>query len=175
MWETCRRSGFDPWVGKNPFRIKWQPTPVDLPGKSHEQRSLAGYSPWGLKESDMTERLNNHNPPKESHNFSFLFQFIRKSIAMGANMPFTPLWYLLISPIEPRGRLGTLEDNGIQFKLENSLVLIFFNFYACLSFVTDDSGLPLAIIIENFPLLPKGSQDCFKVDGFKENLGEKID
>ena len=74
---------------------------------------------------------------------------------------------MLISPIEPRGRLGTLEDNGIQFKLENSLVLIFFNFYACLSFVTDDSGLPLAIIIENFPLLPKGSQDCFKVDGFK--------
>ena len=46
MRETCRRSGFDPWVGKIPFRIKWQPTAVDLPGKSHGERSLAGYSPW---------------------------------------------------------------------------------------------------------------------------------
>ena len=36
---------------------KWQPTPVFLPGKSHGQRSLAGYSPWGRKELDMTEWL----------------------------------------------------------------------------------------------------------------------
>ena len=34
---------------------KWQPSPVFLPGKSHGQRSLAGYSPWGRKESDTTE------------------------------------------------------------------------------------------------------------------------
>ena len=37
--------------------IKWQPTPAFLAGESHGQRSLAGYSPWGLKESDSTERL----------------------------------------------------------------------------------------------------------------------
>ena len=37
--------GFDPWVGKIPWRRKWQPTPVFLPGKSHRQRSLVGYSP----------------------------------------------------------------------------------------------------------------------------------
>ena len=40
----CRRGGFDPWIGKIPLRRKWQPTPVFLPGKSHGQRSLAGYS-----------------------------------------------------------------------------------------------------------------------------------
>ena len=40
-----------------PWRRKWQPTPVLLPGKSHGRRSLAGYSPWGRKESDTTERL----------------------------------------------------------------------------------------------------------------------
>ena len=34
---------------------KWQPTPVLLPGKFHGRRSLVGYSPWGLKELDMTE------------------------------------------------------------------------------------------------------------------------
>ena len=53
----CRRPGFDPWVGKIPWRRKWQPTPVFLPGESHAQRSLVGYSPWGHKESDTTERL----------------------------------------------------------------------------------------------------------------------
>ena len=44
----CRRHkrlGFDPWVGKIPWRRKWQPTPVFLHGESHGQRSLAGYSP----------------------------------------------------------------------------------------------------------------------------------
>ena len=39
-----RRCGFDPWVGKVPWRRKWQPTPVFLPGKSHGQRSLADHS-----------------------------------------------------------------------------------------------------------------------------------
>ena len=51
----CRRRGFDPWVGKIPWRRKWQPTPVFLPGKSHGQRSLVG--PWGRTESDTTELL----------------------------------------------------------------------------------------------------------------------
>ena len=49
---------FDPWVGKIPWRRKWQPTPVFLPGKSmeiHRCRSLAGYSPWDCKESDTAE------------------------------------------------------------------------------------------------------------------------
>ena len=53
MWETW----FYPWVGKIPWRRKWQPTPVSLPGKSHGQRSLVGCRPWGHKESGMTERL----------------------------------------------------------------------------------------------------------------------
>ena len=50
------------WVwslgGEKPWRRKWQPTPVLLPGKSHGRRNLVGYSPWGCKESDMTERLH---------------------------------------------------------------------------------------------------------------------
>ena len=49
----CRRYRFNSWVGKIPWRRKWQPTSVFLPGKSHSQRSLVGYSPWGLKELDM--------------------------------------------------------------------------------------------------------------------------
>ena len=45
----CRRCGFSLWVGKIPWRRKWQPTPGFLPGKSHRQRNLAGCSPWGCK------------------------------------------------------------------------------------------------------------------------------
>ena len=53
----CVRPGFDPWVGKIPWRRAWLPVPVFLPGESHGQRSLAGYSPRGRKESDTTKRL----------------------------------------------------------------------------------------------------------------------
>ena len=51
------RPRFDFWVRTIPWRKTWLPTPVLLPGKFHGQRSLGGYSPWGWKESDMTERL----------------------------------------------------------------------------------------------------------------------
>ena len=40
--------------GETPWRRKWQPTPVFVPGKFHGQRSRVGYSPWGHKESDVT-------------------------------------------------------------------------------------------------------------------------
>ena len=55
--DRCKRCGFDAWVGKIPWKKKWQPTPVFLPGQSHGQRSLVGYSPWGHKEPDTTEQL----------------------------------------------------------------------------------------------------------------------
>ena len=43
------RRGFDPWIGKIPWRTIWQFTLVFLPGKSHRPKSLANYSPWGRK------------------------------------------------------------------------------------------------------------------------------
>ena len=46
----CRRPGFNSWVGRIPWRRKWQPTPVFLTGKLHGQRNLVGYSPWGHRE-----------------------------------------------------------------------------------------------------------------------------
>ena len=50
-----KRHGFNPWVGKIPWRKKWEPTPVFLPGESHGQGSLMSYDPRGCKESDKTE------------------------------------------------------------------------------------------------------------------------
>ena len=47
--KRCQRCSFNPWVGKIPWRRKWQPTPVFLPGKFHAQRNLTGYSPWGCR------------------------------------------------------------------------------------------------------------------------------
>ena len=56
----CRTPSFNPWVRKSPWRRKWQPTPVLLPGESHGQRSLVGYSPQGHKKSDTTEGPHFH-------------------------------------------------------------------------------------------------------------------
>ena len=57
----CRRhvgdAGSVLGLGRFPWRRKWQPTPGFLPGESHGQRSLWGYSPWGCKESDTTKGL----------------------------------------------------------------------------------------------------------------------
>ena len=52
VWETQVQS-----LSKNPWKRERQPTPVFLPGEFHGQRSLAGYSPWGCKELDMTKQL----------------------------------------------------------------------------------------------------------------------
>ena len=49
--------GLIPGSGRFPWRKEWQPTPVFLPGEFPGQRSLAGYSPWGLKVSDTAEQL----------------------------------------------------------------------------------------------------------------------
>ena len=55
-----RRHRFSPWVGKIPWRRKWQPTPVFLPGESQGQRSLEDYSPRGCKEMATTEHVDTH-------------------------------------------------------------------------------------------------------------------
>ena len=52
----CGRPGFDPWVRKIFWRREWLLTPVFLPRELHAQRSLAGYSPWGCKQSDTTDQ-----------------------------------------------------------------------------------------------------------------------
>ena len=58
QYRRRRRHRFDPWVRKIPRRREWLLTPALWSGKSH---GLVGYSPWGHKESDRTEQLNNHH------------------------------------------------------------------------------------------------------------------
>ena len=55
QYRRWKRHGFNPWVGKIPWRRAWQPTPVFVPGESHGQRNLEGYSPRGCNELDMAK------------------------------------------------------------------------------------------------------------------------
>ena len=71
----CRRRVFDPWIGKIPWRKEWQPTPVFLPGESHGQKSLVGYSSWGCKELDTTEGLSTSKKDILSATVFILFNF----------------------------------------------------------------------------------------------------
>ena len=67
-----KRRRFNPWVGKIPWRRAWQFTPVFLPGESHGQRSLVGYSPWGCKESDSTEVIEHEQEQKKINGYFFV-------------------------------------------------------------------------------------------------------
>ena len=111
---------------KIPWRRKWQPTSALLPGKSHGQRSLAGYSPWGRKESDTTERLH----------FSFQVSIVALllsteiSVKINKHWYFTPLVGVSITtsnygswrPIPAKGsHQRTLEPVGSPWSLFGSL------------------------------------------------------
>ena len=81
------RRGFNSQVRKIPWRRAWQPTPVFSPGESHGQSSLLGYSPWGHKESNATERLTRGGGKKMwLHNLADTF-FFMKSRARASLFP----------------------------------------------------------------------------------------
>ena len=86
MWEIQ----FRPWVRKIPGRKEWQPTPIFLPGESHGQRSLVGYSPWGCKESDMTERLIHTHTHTHSYSIYSYYKILH-IFSMWYNIP---LWFI---------------------------------------------------------------------------------
>ena len=88
----CRRPGFNPWVGKIPWRRAWQPTPGFLPGESHGQRSPVVYSPWGCKDLDMTEAT--------SHAYTYVSTCVYIAIREGDG---TPLQYSCLENPRDRG------------------------------------------------------------------------
>ena len=77
-----KRCGFNAWVWKIPWNRKWQLTTVFLSGKSNGQRSLACYSPWGLKESDRTEQLSTHT----HHKTAPRRDYFAKEVSLKANL-----------------------------------------------------------------------------------------
>ena len=83
-----------------PWRRKWQPTPVSLPGKSYGQRSLVGCSPWGRKESDTTERLP----------FTFHFHALEREMATHSSV----LAWRIPGTGEPGGLPSLGSDTGLD-------------------------------------------------------------
>ena len=65
QYRRHQRCEFDPWVAKIPWSRKWQPSPVFLPGKFQGRQSRMCYSPWGRKESNMTEPSCNKGNAEE--------------------------------------------------------------------------------------------------------------
>ena len=83
-----RRLRFHPWVGKIPWRRKWQPAPVSSPEKSHEQRSLVGYRPWGHMEWDMIKHEHMH-----THIHTYIHMYIANilDVIFFLDIPLTPV------------------------------------------------------------------------------------
>ena len=85
-----RRHRFDPWVGKIPWRRKWQFTQIFFPGKSHGQRSLAGYSPWGCREQDTIQQLSTQEKTREELDVNDLMGLYPRQIKLHLALLF--LW-----------------------------------------------------------------------------------
>ena len=93
----CRRHkthGFSPWVGKIPWWRKWKPTPIFLPGKSHGQRSLVGYSPCHKR---VGHNLATKQPPLTSPDEQqILCHFPLKHLLFVIYKDYTPYWSFLV-------------------------------------------------------------------------------
>ena len=87
--------GFSHWVGKIPWRRKWQPTPVFLPGEFHGQRCLVVYSLWDCKESDMTKHTHN------THTHSNFLLFSLSNLESTTHQQVSLTWSLKLSWISP--------------------------------------------------------------------------
>ena len=91
----CGRFGFEPWVGKIPWRRAWKPPPVFFPGESHGQRSLGGYSPWGRKVRHNWATLQSTfwiRKSMQTQNFFSIFLKAKKCIARFKVIPQMRYW-----------------------------------------------------------------------------------
>ena len=105
-----RRLMFSLWVVKIPWRREWLPTPVLLPGESHGQRSLAGYSPWGCKEFDTTEEL--------MCLFWSIFRFTEIQLIQYREFPYT------LYPVTASHIINILHLSGTLIKTKKSPLLL---------------------------------------------------
>ena len=113
------RQGFDPWVWKIPWRRAWLPTPVFLPGEYHGRRSLSGYSPRGLKESDQaTEHACNAKMNPTAKTQTLLILCIHPE-----GLVSTPLWMLQMSAISSE-RQVEVEGWGFGGQTQNQLLRV---------------------------------------------------
>ena len=152
LWCRRHRLEFDPWVRTIPWRRKWPPTPVSLPGKFHGQRSLAGYSPWVCRRVKHDWVANNKNEwPKslssQTNTYFFVFILVQlrnifhifefKDPVGGFCLVFSSL--LIHSPMERHGCFQVLATiikplyasvcrfcmNSFEFLMNTEIVLLY--------------------------------------------------
>ena len=111
----CGRLGFDPWVGKIPWRREWQPTPVFLPGESHGQRSPEGCSPRGLK--DTTEQLSTEISRNWATTHFLVFGHCLGNVVALLGMPFSLLMedQGLVSAVDLSAIFDSFDSNRFMF------------------------------------------------------------
>ena len=124
---TIHETGFDAWVGKFPWWREWLLTSVFLSGEFCEWRSLAGYSPWGRKESDVTEWLTvSHFKNKNPSLYTFIlyiYLIIRKIFWMRKKKNYKkhPCFWITFIPSSPTLKLLLLGSAEHVFVVEWSL------------------------------------------------------
>ena len=110
---------FDSWVGMIPWRRKWQPTPVFLPGDSHGQRRWVGYSPWGRKELDMSEHSTHTRGFSEMGFLCRGRQTRGRERTRRLGQMASSCW---IGPVPPRKQMDCLAESQGQDSLSTQLL-----------------------------------------------------
>ena len=150
-----KRHRFSPCVGKLPCRRKWPPTLIFLPGAFHGQRSLAGYSPWRRKESDMTECLHTHTASLVTINFTFNVNTLQRFFCFFFFMFSKGLLFrYLVSSVHLLSRVRlfvTPWTVACQASLSST------NSWSFLKLISNESGMPSNHLILCHPLLLVGS------------------
>ena len=110
---------FDSWVGMIPWRRKWQPTPVFLPGDSHGQMRWVGYSPWGRKELDMSEHSTHTRGFSEMGFLCRGRQTRGRERTRRLGQMASSCW---IGPVPPRKQMDCLAESQGQDSLSTQLL-----------------------------------------------------
>ena len=124
-----RRPEFNPWVRKLPWRREWQPTSVFVPGEFHGQRTLAGYSPRGCKESDLTEQ--------RAHERSIVSKMCALNLT---SFPSSCVWFTItvsfLHAFITADHYGIRQSSGVSFTMCSQSFL----FSACLYFWVNEKS-----------------------------------
>ena len=124
-----RDGGLVPGSGRFPWRRAWQPTAVFLPGESHEKKRLAGYSPWGHKESDTTKMMEHTHGQLSSNNLPGLHTSDWSSI-WNDSPAFLPLRFLGGNSVPDSQRCSRFNNLlGIQSPITWPFLFLEFSVY----------------------------------------------
>ena len=124
--QVLRRPRFDLWIGKIPWKKKWQPIAVFLPGKPHGQRSLVGYSPWGCKELDTTESV--HPCTRHTHTHTVYYRILNIVPILG---PGLSILYLLVPNSQSAPSFSLTLANTNLFSTSVNLFLFYSSVHLC--------------------------------------------